>query len=199
MNVKFFEISRPFHFITINHASRNFVIIYIPLALCALTFLPFITIADEVPQIFNSGGLIDRLYPMLSILPGFYLAALAAVASFNSEKLDKLMPSPTPTIACLYKHRLILMDLTWRRFLSLLFSYLTAVSLAFFLVSVASDTISPYVKNTLKSAPYEAIIYTQILFLFSYVFVLYHMFCITLFGLFNIGDYMHQKEDEHEA
>ena len=66
--------------------------------------------------------LIISILSFIQILPGFFIAALAAIATFNRLDLDKIMPHPAPTINIERNGGKEEIDLTRRRYLTLMFN-----------------------------------------------------------------------------
>lgn len=85
---------------------------------------------------FVKDGLVDGLTSMLSLLPGFFFAALAAVATFPSTALDKHVEEEGFSIPMRTKGVISQQPLTMRIFLSQLFSYLTAISFIALLMGI---------------------------------------------------------------
>ena len=79
--------------------------------------------------------LIISILSFIQILPGFFIAALAAIATFNRLDLDKIMPHPAPTINIECNGGKEEIDLTRRRYLTLMFSFLSAESILLIVLS----------------------------------------------------------------
>jgi hypothetical protein len=80
-------------------------------------------------------GLFAVFSQALSVLPGFFIASLSAVASLSNDKMDQDMPPPCPQITIQVGGRPVTESLTRRMYLSYLFSYLFVVTLVFAVVS----------------------------------------------------------------
>jgi hypothetical protein len=78
---------------------------------------------------------------LLQILPGFYIASLAAIATFNKGNMDQYMPEPTPTVNVRVRGHSLPIRLTRRRMLSLLFGYLSFLSLLLFLLIILANSV----------------------------------------------------------
>lgn len=90
---------------------------------CALLWL-HVTLGINIFD--GRSKLLSSIIGLIQTLPGFYIAALAAVASFNNLALDSEMTSPTMTIEHndSYSERL-----TRRRFLCYMLAYLAFISI----------------------------------------------------------------------
>lgn len=84
------ELLKPFAFLTIQHPSGRHQTVFWRLPLCsALLFVGLLTIARFNVDVFGANGAINRVLGFVQNLPGFYIAALAAIATFNSADMLK--------------------------------------------------------------------------------------------------------------
>lgn len=137
-------------------------------------------------NVFGKDGLLDRFLGFIQTLAGFYIAALAAVSSFNSPHLDREMPSPAPTMYVKYNTGMQSVPATRRRFLTSMFAYLTALSFLFSIGAIAVVVLAPALK---QSWP-EAVAYLHWLGLGVFSFALFQMTFVTFWGLFYLGERM---------
>lgn len=183
---------RPFLYLRVMHGSSTFPWMNwgLPAVAAVLILAAFGLWAPGV-NAFHASGVFERLLGFIQSLPGFYLAALAAVATFNRPSLDQLMPGTPPTVEILYHGKNTLVDLTRRRFLSLIFSYLTALSIALTLVLVFGLPIVDHIRDAL-SAGWVPLVRASIagaLLLFVAQLVV-----ITFWGLYYLGERMHTPD-----
>lgn len=159
--------------------------------LAALTLtIGFAAVAPTV-NAFHAGGVFERLLGFLQSLPGFYLAALAAVSTFNSPHLDSAMPGVPPKANIVYHGQLVEVELSRRRFLSLMFSYLTALSFAITLALVFLLPIVDQVRDALHVAVVPALRAASAAVLLVFVS---QLLVITLWGLYYLGERMHTPD-----
>ena len=178
---------RPFSFLSIRHSSNlpiwvNWVL---PLAATGMSLLALYWLGEHV-SVFGTQGLLDRLLAFVQTLAGFYIAALAAVSSFNSPHLDREMPAPAPTMYILYNGSMQLVPATRRRFLTSMFAYLTSLSFLFSLAAIASLVLAP----ALKQAWPSAVCLMHWVGAGVFLLVLFQMTCVTFWGLFYLGERM---------
>jgi len=181
------DLLRPFSFLIVNHPSRlplwvNWVL---PILLTALAVLGLWLLGTPV-NIYGGQGLLDRVLSFVQTLAGFYIAALAAVSSFNSPHLDRPMPSPAPTMYIKYNGVLQSVAATRRRFLTSMFAYLTALSIVLSLTAMTILVLAP----ALKLSRPDAVPMLHWLGLFGFLFALFQMSCVTFWGLFYLGERM---------
>lgn len=82
------------------------------------------------PILLTKDGLLAASLSVLSTLPGFYFAGLAAVATFNGLNMDAAMQAPAPEIDVRVGGASSKITLSRRQLLSYLFSYLVIISFA---------------------------------------------------------------------
>lgn len=128
---------------------------------------------------------------LLQILPGFYVASLAAIATFNKNNMDEYMPEPTPTVTIRVSGHVCPIKLTRRRMLSLMFGYLSFLSLLLFLAIVLANALAPSLK-VLLPLPLHKIALAAFVAIYGLLF--WHMIAVTLFGLYQLSDRMHQPD-----
>ncbi|KZD04868.1 hypothetical protein [Oceanibaculum pacificum] len=100
---------------------------WLPLALTIFAVL-FYALLPAKPTLVGTEGLVESLLTLVSTLPGFYFAGLAAVATFGSTTMDHEMPAPAPEVEMRVRGQQVPVKLTRRLFLSYLFSYLVILS-----------------------------------------------------------------------
>lgn len=178
---------RPFSFLSIRHPSNLpvWVNLVLPLAATSMSMLTLYWLGAEV-NVFGTQGLLDRLLTFVQTLAGFYVAALAAVSSFNSPHLDREMPAPAPTMYIMYNGGMELVPATRRRFLSSMFAYLTSLSFLLSLAAIATIVLAPVLKQTLTVAVTSLHWVGAGVFLFA----LFQMTFVTFWGLFYLGERM---------
>jgi len=108
------------------------------------------------PGMIDPNGLIAGVLQVMALLPGFFIAALAAVATFAREEMDEPMPSPTPKVAIFREGKSFDVELTRRLFLTYLFSYLAIVSLGTSILCLAIRLVHPSAMLSLQQIPNEA-------------------------------------------
>lgn len=123
----FYQLLRPFSYLKIVHEDKWIYDWLVPTVFTVLT-LVFCYLLVPVDDISGSTGLVAGLVGFIANLPGFFIAALAAVATFNKNDIDELMANP-PKIEIIHHGNPLMVEMTRRRFLCVLFSYLTAISI----------------------------------------------------------------------
>ncbi|SHI97985.1 hypothetical protein SAMN02745911_1303 [Aureimonas altamirensis DSM 21988] len=137
-----YELSRGFAYRGISHGEMRTYTTWLPLALTILAAAVYALLPVK-PALVGSSGLIGSLLTLVSTLPGFYFAGLAAVATFGSTTMDHEMPAPAPEVEMRVRGRQVPVKLTRRLFLSYLFSYLVILSFGLCFALMAINAFAP--------------------------------------------------------
>ena len=140
-----YEFTRWWAYRRIRHGGMRAYVWTAPLALTVIVST-FYFLLPVKPQLGGPDGALKGLAQILALLPGFFISALAAVATFNRAEMDETMPEPAPEAVIRHRGKPITIKLTRRMFLSYLFSYLSILSFILFLVTV----IAPFVHQNIK-------------------------------------------------
>lgn len=146
---------------------------------------------DTATSLFETDGLLRSFAPVLSILAPFYIAALAAVATFSgNQSVDRHFDmSQTVSLNVIgdggdWEN----INVTPRHFLSLLFGYCTSQSIFLLLVSI----LSPFIAKLAETAsPSGAAFFLSAVFL-TFTVLLSQLFLCTLLGVYYLADRIHR-------
>lgn len=183
------DLLRPFSFLTITHPTKKpiFVNWVVPAIAAAIVVSGMVSIGISI-DVFGSNGLLSRLLGFIQSLPGFYIAALAAIATFNNRDMLKLMPGVPPIGTVNYNGFPERVPMSRRRFLSSMFAYLTALSICLTLGAVVMLALADPVKSLL---PQEAHPWIKAGVFFLFIGFVFQMVAVTLWGLYYLGDKLH--------
>lgn len=181
---------RPFDYLRIQHDSKSGLDWKAPFYATAVLTIAFVLLNHlSKIDLFSAAGLTQKILGFVQSLPGFYIAALAAIATFNKADIDFVMPSPAPKLPVKIKGKLHEIDLTRRRFLCAMFAFLTAESLIIIILAIAAPTVSDAIKNVspiFLHTPFKTTFFCIIVFLMSQLLV------CTFLGLYYLGYRLHQ-------
>jgi hypothetical protein len=183
---------RPFSYLFIKHDSYlpiwiNWVIPTLLSLACTFVLYKLV----PATNLLSDNGFVSRVLGFVQSLAGFYMAALAAIATFNNTDMDRFMPGTPPTMGIIYKGELETIKLTRRRFLSSMFAYLTLISVLLTLVSIAALAIGLNIPKWLDGQWNWTM---RLTFLFGYTLTIAQMICITVWGLFYLGERIHTPD-----
>ncbi|MBF9260991.1 hypothetical protein I0P11_07540 [Acinetobacter baumannii] len=139
------------------------------------------------------GDFTGLLSGFLQTIPGFYIAALAAIATLNSDTMDNPMLGENPPYEFLIEtnpYREVKNPVSRRRFLSSLFAYLSFVSLLLFFLTL----VFKYSYN-LNILPVNHCLYSFLYFINLTIFFFFfgQLIFLTLVGLYYLGDRVHRN------
>ena len=184
------QLLRPWIYLGIS-GPRKYLFDWIIPAILALVFIIPWAVSGVKVQFYGAGGFLSQITSFVQNLPGFFIAALAAVATFNRGDLDKEMPEPAPTIPVAIKGHAVRLSLTRRRFLCVLFAFLTVQSIVITLVGVLLVVLAPAISHAVGDVVRPFVYYTGA---FLYLFQFLQMIIATALGLYYLGDRIHQPD-----
>lgn len=186
------QMLQPLSYLAIRHPQKWKIDWLFPVAI-AIACTYFSKGSNWSFEVYRNGGPVSLMLGFLSCLPGFYIAALAAIATFGRNDIDNILPEPTPTVRLSTRGENILIKLTRRRFLAMLFSFLTCESIALVLISVflmtngasfgLMDISSELVGKALSA--FMAL---------TYYTLLMQMLAATFWGLYYLGFKLHEPD-----
>ncbi len=170
--------------------------IMLAIALC-VPFLYFST-----ANFFHKDGFVDKVSSFASVLTGFYVAGLVAVAAFS--------PAMGSVDDKIEEGRVILRgedgdldhDLTRREYACYLFGYLALLSLVISLVGIttviisSSFAIQPIIFRVSKVSVDIPVAFIRGVGIIFTSFVLSHMFIVTVQGLYYLTERLYAKKAE---
>lgn len=188
----FYQLFRPFDYLRIDQKEKRIADWYIPGIMAILFAIGAFVLRGNV-NVYGRDGIISMVLSFIQNLPGFYIAALAAIATFGRTDIDSIMPgNPPPSIqtyTTIGKRNRI--PLTRRRFLCLLFAFLTIECILLTLVSIGGISIAPFLRTILDNGSQIAL---YLLGIFIYFFLLIQLIVVTFWGLYYLGDRIHQPD-----
>lgn len=174
-----YQLTSPLHsYSRIEHSGKNIYDWYIPIFL-TLIFAIFIYLNNSIDS-EKVKVILDKLLTFLAILPGFYIAAIAAISTFQNSLLDRKLDGESAKVKFLVSGDMIETNLTRRQLLSLVFSYLSALSLFLFLFAIIISQLITCELNIWILSTVFSIFFIQLII-------------ITLFGLYYLGERMHHN------
>lgn len=117
--------------------------------------------------VFADGGIVDRVANLLDLMAAFFIAALAAVATFERQGLDDKMKGEPAFLKVrrMPDGQIVDRELTRRQFVCYLFGYLAFAALLIFIALRFGQVIAP---GVMVSVPQE---YMSVISLFRFGFL----------------------------
>lgn len=181
-----FRLFSPLRYLKIVHEAKSIYDFYIPLFLSFIS-VSLLFIIPNKPPFFGINGIVTYVSEILKFLSPFYIAALAAVATFDSPSINGIFEGKKPYIIEKVRGELKRIELNRRQFLSLAFGYLALVSLFMYFIGYISWIISINIKF---SGSY--LLAVKIFFSLTYLFVFFNIMTTTMLGLFYLSDRLHR-------
>ncbi|UUO12737.1 hypothetical protein M6D76_08685 [Alcaligenes faecalis] len=187
-----YQLLRPLGYLRIDQSDKRIADWYIPLLVAVAATSGQALLYGSI-NIYGADGVIDKSLSFVQNLPGFYIAALAAIATFGRQDIDEVMPgNPPPSIetrTVIGKRNRI--PLTRRRFLCLLFAFLTVECILLTMASIIGLSVAPALVSRL---PGYAVITLHFVGFFLFSFLLAQLVVATFWGLYYLGDRIHQPD-----
>ncbi|MBN6513501.1 hypothetical protein [Acinetobacter pittii] len=151
---------------------------------------------DNSINIFGKeNNLLSPIISFYQAMPGFYIAALAAIATFPSASMNKAMPEPTPylLIDSKLEDKSTNRDyLSRRRFLCYMFAYLAFISIIFFFIAIIFNYAYSFSLLNLSELLFIAGYFTSCLIV---SFIVLQTIFITFLGLWYLGHRIHLNDN----
>lgn len=178
----------PLNYLRVRHRIKRLLDFHFPLAGAGFVMAVILFLPERVP-ILGPGGIISVITDLLQILVGFYIAALAAVATFANPAIDRELDGDPMLITVKRRGQKRELSLTRRRLLSLLFGYLAFLSLSLYFAGSVANLLR---NNLVLLIPVELQAVTGYFFLFFYLFLTANLITTTLFGLHYLAERVHR-------
>ena len=189
-----YQLGRCVAFRRIEHPQLRWITCRLPFGLTLLVLIVS-WLLPAWPRLFGAGGLNGSVISLVATLPGFFIAALAAVSTFDRHTLDDLMPAPAPRLELRTRGQDETVDLTMRMFLTHLFAYLTTYSFLLALICVICEALAPsfgsIVERRSVNIPQLALL-LRLGYAAMVGWFLSNIITATLFGMYFIAERMHR-------
>ncbi|KAF0255608.1 hypothetical protein [Pseudomonas putida] len=183
------QLCRPFAYLAIRHEHKKIMDWFFPGILVGLSAIVLLAWGEKI-NLYGSSGVLSKILSFIQNLPGFYIAALAAIATFGRSDIDSIIPAPTPLITEFRGGEEQEVALTRRRFLSMMFAFLTAECVIIILGSIGLLTLAGDLDKS--SIPYASTIGAAAFLLIMLFF--FQMILTTFWGLYYLGDKVHKVD-----
>jgi hypothetical protein len=186
-----YQLFRPITgYLSIRHPTKPVVDWVIPGLLSAVATLVLFLIRGKI-NFYGSGGFVSLALGYIQNLPGFYIAALAAIATFPRVEIDQILAGdPPPEIKNVDSQGNVnFIELTRRRFLCLMFAFLTAECIVLTLFSAFGLSIAAPLRSAIPNWAYLTLF---VVATFSYFLLFFQLITATFWGIFYLGEKIHQ-------
>ncbi|ASF48086.1 hypothetical protein [Methylovulum psychrotolerans] len=186
------HLLRPISYLSIDHKLKWEVDWLYPLILAIFsTILLFGLKQFGQVSLYADNGIIAKILGFVQVLPGFYIAALAAIATFNKTDIDKIMPTPAPRIDIIVHGQSVAIELTRRRFLCSMFAFLTAESLMLIVLAIFAQSAYMPLKAIIQESWQ---VWVSGFFIMIFFLLFWQMIVASFWGLYYLGERLHQPD-----
>ena len=158
----------------------------LPLFLSAITVAAVYALGEKF-SVYGTPGLINSLTSYFQLLSGFFITALAAIATFNRQGLDDPMLGDPPTLIHAKDYQPEM--LSRRRFLCFLFGYLAFGSLVIYFSGTIITLAAPVLHASFNETIRPFIKWGVLL---GFTFLSFNILLTSLLGLYYLTDRLHR-------
>ncbi|MGN6421956.1 MAG: hypothetical protein ACTHLA_01465 [Asticcacaulis sp.] len=165
---------------------------YLPILFSILTVL--VTYALGQPAVIHKHpGLAKSLQDLLALLIAFYMAALAAVATFDRPGIDDVLDGEGASLKFWNndENDYVDVELTYRQFISYLFGYLSFASLILFGLLIFFTKAWPIIENKTHGAlirPDLVFVAVDLIIFCVVFFLLWQLIFTSLLGIYFLSE-----------
>lgn len=183
------QLLTPLSYLRIRHPLKAWFDYVVPAITAVTVTVVLLSLPVSVPLLGES-GVISVVTGLLQILVGFYIAALAAVATFAREGLDEPMSGDDALLMVERMGHKIHAKLSRRQFLCYLFGYLAFSALALYFLGSLANLLKGNFELLFSS---YTLPYLRHLAFALYVFWTSNVLVTTLLGLHYLTDRLHRS------
>lgn len=183
MSHTFKRIFVPLSYLWVRRQGKLFEECGLPLLMTLLT-LAAVLLAGDKFSVYGTPGLISSIASYLQLLSGFFITALAAIATFNREGMDDEMLGDPPTLERGEPEKL-----SRRRFLCFLFGYLAFGSIILYIAGTIITLSAPALLGHLSQ---NVIVALRWSILAIYMFCTFNILITSLLGMYYLTDKLHR-------
>ncbi len=161
-----------------------------PLIFSFFIIILFYMTGANLPFFESERGILIQFKQFFGFMAGFFIASLAAVATFDKSEMDKFIEGEGASVEIRKGGKLTTHQLTRRRFLCFLFGYLSWLSICLFIACLIIPYAQPSLNNAFK---FNSVIkpYCDGTLITLACFVILHYISVTFYGLYYLVDRMH--------
>jgi hypothetical protein len=166
---------KPFRYVTIRHRAKLLYDVVLPIVLGGAITALLLGLPRPV-AIFGKDAYLGQLQSLLTILGGFFIAALTLITTDKNSLLSQPVGGWTPPRLASEKA-----PLSRRRFLAYLFGYLSTSSFVLVGMALVANLIAPQLSETIPASYRWA---AKAAFVLPFNAWLAHVFVSTMLGLY---------------
>lgn len=184
------QLLSPFKYFAASNSAKRLIDWGVPLVLTTVVAFGSLALPSQ-PTFLGELGIVAKISGLMQDLAGFYIAALAAVATFHGKALDQFIAGDEPVVLKDVHGRSD--RITRRRLLSLMFAYLSLMSIVLWSVGTAAEGISTSGAALMDYSWWPV---AEFVLKFAYLFGFAQLIAVTMLGLHYLGDRLHRDNPE---
>ena len=198
------QLSVPMNYLRIRHGSGFFSSkltydLVIPFALTTITCWTFRALGVELAP-FAHPVMMKRLTDLLALMIVFYMAALAAVATFERKGIDRGLKDEDATLSVRHHDggHFVTKKLSYRQFVSYLFGYLSFLSLCLYIFIVFTEVFWPQLERHFSKVTNVTWALTKIVdpaIFFVLFFLVWQLVVTSLLGIYFLTERIQTLND----
>lgn len=177
------KVFTPISYIRISHPEKRYFDFVLPIVTSILITIAIYFLPNQI-DLIGKDSLVSLVNGILQILSGFYIASMAAVATFQKDGMDDVMSGSPPIMK---GHAL-----TRRKFLTYLFGYLAFMSIAMYFVGGAAQLV----QNNLSQFEMLRLPWVRVVLIFIYISIISNIIYTTTLGMFFMINKMHDTPNK---
>ena len=182
------QLFTPLAYLRIKHTVKPWFDWIAPLLVSVVGISVLYSLPKSI-DIFGNNGLIFIITDLIKILVGFYIAALAAVATFQNEPMDRTFDGDQATLHVVRKGVDKTATLTRRQFLCYLFGYLAFMGVVIYFLGAIVTLLAANLRMLGGGMLFDG---AKAIFIFFYLFITANSLTTTLLGLHFLTDRIHR-------
>ena len=195
------QLSTPLSYLRIRngiglfHSKRTYDIV-IPFILAAITMAVFYTLGISL-SVFDHNELVKRILDLLALMIVFYMAALAAVATFERKGIDQPLKGDDALLWVRHNDggTWVEKKLTYRQFISYVFGFLSFLALILYVLIIIMAVAWPEIKKILCDKSFSSIKVIDPLILFLLSFLVWELVITSLLGIYFLTERIQTLSD----
>lgn len=183
----FIKLLSPLSYLKIKHKQKRFIDFTMPLIFAGLVSVVYLMLPKPF-SLFGVNGIILSTSSFLQFLTGFYVASLAAIATFPNKNMDVV----TDGIPLLLKGR----ALSRRQYISYMFGYLAFLGGALVIFEIIVKALYPNIVIWLGLINEQSFLILKVSFILFYFFYIFQLLLITMYALYYLTEKIHESKTE---
>lgn len=184
------RLFRPLSYLRVKQKAKWIYDFGLPILLSGLSTVAYYNIPLR-PPLFGATGIVTMISEILKFLSPFFIAALAAIATFDGPTITTPMKGVIPTLMVKMKGVYLEQPLSRRQFLCLVFGYLSLQSLFLYFLGYVSWICAINITSHLAAQTHD---FLKLGFVFVYLAFFYNVVTTTMLGLFYLAYRLHWDE-----